>query len=175
MRVRRIADARRRFSDMKASCRRYRIATHEAGHAVCGRLLGLPCGEASLDPPYACIPPDCGARSVCAIYAGGIAEHHAFGSYDPEDSGIDREMAAAQLTRLGVKDGGRALWRHTCRLLRPHGPLIGMLALRMSKRACSTGPPLTALWPAGPCNGSASASCCRNAPTAASRSAAVRS
>ena len=110
---------------------RYRVAVHEAGHAVAARLLGLRCGEAAIAPrAYARVPVDLGAPSICAIYAGSIAEALAFGSYDPAYEG-DRKLAEERLERLGYSDGGEELWRYTVRLLRPRLGLIMVLALRL--------------------------------------------
>jgi hypothetical protein len=117
----------RSFADMKAVGRRYRIAVHESGHSVCGRLLRLPCGEEAIAPrPYANVPVDLDAPSVCAIMGGHAAEWIAFGSFDPADSEVDWELAS-----LGYADGGERLWRGTVNLLRPYGGLISSLALKL--------------------------------------------
>jgi hypothetical protein len=131
---------RRSFADMKAAGRRFRIATHESGHATAARLLMPPgsCGEASIVEGcgwfgYARFPGDHGARSVCAIYAGSVAEALAFGSHDAEGGAFDRALAQELLDELGYSDSGLALWRYTCRLLRPHLPLVTSLALRLEQ------------------------------------------
>jgi hypothetical protein len=109
-----------------ADRRAWRIAVHEAGHCVAGRLLGLPCGGASveLDFPHAMFARDCGSHSVCALMAGAIAETLVFGDYDRIGVEVDWKRASARMEELGVDDGGEALWAYTTELLAPHVGLI---------------------------------------------------
>jgi hypothetical protein len=54
----------------------WRIAIHEAGHSVAARLMGLPCGAASIvaPDPHAMFARNCGAESIVALMAGAISE-----------------------------------------------------------------------------------------------------
>ena len=110
-----------------------RVATHEAGHAVCARLLRLPgCGGVFLEPePGAFFPRDHGAASVCAMMAGAIAEVIHFGDYDPIGITTDWRRARRRMKRLGYHDNGEALWNYTYGLLRGHRGTIALVALRL--------------------------------------------
>src|SRR4051794_24406412 len=93
-----VVGRRMSFADMEAIGHRYRTAVHECGHGVCARLLALPdCGQVTIiEPnPHAILPIGHGARSICALMGGAVAEALAFGSYyDREHTGLDWQYAA---------------------------------------------------------------------------------
>ena len=127
-----------RQAQAAASRFRFRVATHEAGHACAARLLGLsPCGEASCIEPayYARVPTDQGWRSICAIFAGSIAEGVTSIDDFAEYEG-DYELATAELERIGFSDADAiALWCRTQEILYSHRCTIKVVA--------------TCLWSAG--------------------------
>jgi hypothetical protein len=84
--------------------------------------MRLPCGGASIDPDdiaYAHVPVDSGWASVCMLMAGAIAEALVLGGYDEHGVSWDWELALDELERLGVDDGGEALWSYTFALMEP--------------------------------------------------------
>jgi len=110
-----------------------RISIHEAGHAVAGRLVGLPSGDAFLDPPHAEFAIDQGAASVVALMGGAIGEVLHFGDYDATGIRVDWERAEERLAHLGYEDGGAALWAYTHDLLAPYAGLIKCLAVKLER------------------------------------------
>jgi hypothetical protein len=117
--------------------RHWRIAIHEAGHAVAARLLRLPrCGAATIIEPHAqaAFPTNCGPPSICALMAGAAAETIMLGDYDRGGSKYDWEHARERLERCGYADGGEALWwAYTINLLRPHLSLLTRVAIRLKR------------------------------------------
>jgi len=126
----------------------WRVAIHEAGHAISARLLGLPrCGGASVEPDnaYAVFAEDCGSHSVCALMAGAAAEAIMLGDFDPAGLMVDRELAAAEMACVGVADGGEALWEFTFDLLAPYESLITSLAAELWRAGSLEGGEIDAL------------------------------
>jgi hypothetical protein len=107
---------------MTADHPRYAVAVHEAGHAVIGRVLGLACGEATIEPStdsenlgYAVIsnplqhwergegPRRPLAEAFCiSLYAGAEAERLIVGS-NPVGDGTDCERGTAAMNAVGVR------------------------------------------------------------------------
>jgi hypothetical protein len=112
---------------------RWRVAIHEAGHCVAARLMGLPCGSASIvEPdPRAMFARDCGGPSIVALMAGAISEALVLGDYDEVGVEVDWERASARLERLGYFDGDDALWARTFDLLREHVDVIERVATKL--------------------------------------------
>jgi hypothetical protein len=112
---------------------RWRVAIHEAGHCVAARLMGLPCGSASIvaPDPHAMFARDCGAESIVALMAGAISEALVLGDFDDVGVEVDWKRASARLERLGYFDGGDALWTYTTALLEPHVDVIERLATEL--------------------------------------------
>ena len=77
------------------------------GHSIAGRLLGLPCGGASVWPAaLAEFGHDGGAASICAMMAGAAAEGALLdGTYDGVGCRKDFASAYALLKRMGYDDG----------------------------------------------------------------------
>ena len=97
---------------------RWRIAVHEAGHAVAGRALGLPCGGASADPAcaHADVPIDVSVASVIVLMSGAIGERLILG--DCVGGWDDCVRWTSALDATGYDD--EALWAYTTELLAPH-------------------------------------------------------
>jgi hypothetical protein len=126
---------------------RWRVAIHEAGHCVAARLMGLPCGSASIvEPdPHAMFARDCGAESIVALMAGAISEALVLGDYDDVGVEVDWKRASARLERLGYFDGGDALWAWTTALLEPHVDVIERLATALMGARWLSGDEIDAL------------------------------
>jgi hypothetical protein len=126
---------------------RWRVSIHEAGHAVCARLAGLPCGGASAAEglAFAGFPRDCGERSICALMAGAAAEVAVFGDHHPYGLKVDRERAWARLMRLGYDDGGDELWGWTVDLMREHRDAIIRVATQLFHARWLSGDEIDAL------------------------------
>ena len=111
---------------------RWRVSIHEAGHCVAARLMGLPCGSASIvEPdPHAMFARDCGGESIVALMAGAVSEALVHGDYDEVGVEVDWERASALMDALGHDDGD-ALWAWTFDLLEPHVGVIERLATKL--------------------------------------------
>ena len=137
--------------------RDWRIAIHEAGHAVVARKLRLPdCGDAAVAPRptveadreegYARFPVDEGWRSICALLGGTAAEVELLdGTFDRDGVGGDAKLALERLRRLGYTDGGLRLWRYTRRLVRRHRGLVGLVAVKLRDAGMLDGAEIDAL------------------------------
>jgi hypothetical protein len=106
----------------------WRVAIHEAGHAVVARLLQLPdCGEASITPGFATFSVDHGPASICALMAGAAAEITLFGDHDHQGNSADAKL----VERF---DGDTdALWNHTLDLTQQYRSLIARVAIRLRR------------------------------------------
>jgi len=107
---------------------RWRIAIHEASHAIAARLVGLPCGWArvGLDDGAVEFPVECGVASVIALMAGSVGEALLLGGYSVGGRG-DWAQASKWLEYLGYDDDDAAVWwRWTLDLLREHEDLAGL-------------------------------------------------
>jgi hypothetical protein len=126
---------------------RWRVSIHEAGHCVAARLMGLPCGSASIvEPdPHAMFARDCGAPSICALMAGAVSEALVLGDYDDVGVEVDWEHASARFERLGYFDGGDALWAWTFDLLREHADVIERVAAALMDARSLSGDEIDAL------------------------------
>jgi hypothetical protein len=123
---------------------RWRIAIHEAGHSVAARLMGLPCGAASVWPdPLAEFSRSCGEHSVCALMAGAVAESLILGDYDEIGVMVDWRRASALMDDLGCDDD--ALWRLTFDLMAEHCGLIVRLAIKLFHARWLSGDEIDAL------------------------------
>jgi hypothetical protein len=125
---------------------RWRIAVHEAGHSVAARLMGLPCGAASVWPdPLAEFSRSCGEHSVVALMAGAVAESLVLGDYDEIGVMVDWRRASARVVDLGHFDGGAALWAWTFDFLAPHQRLIERVATELMDAPWLSGDQIDAL------------------------------
>ena len=125
---------------------RWRVCCHEAGHAVAARLMGLPCGAASVWPdPLAEFSRSCGEHSVVALMAGAVAESLVLGGYDEVGVMVDWNRACARLEGLGHFDGGEFLWAWTFDFLAPHLRLIERLAIKLFHARWLSGDEIDAL------------------------------
>jgi hypothetical protein len=114
--------------------RAWRISIHEAGHAVCSRLVGLPSGCALVGETqaYARFRREWSAAGVAALMAGVAAEVAVFGGYDRTGCKTDMEHAEMRLVALGYDDDAAAeLWGWTLDLMREHLDTIMRLATRL--------------------------------------------
>lgn len=157
--------------------RRY-IAIHEAGHAVVGRAVTLPCGEATIVPSdplgssgnaivatadmawrewelrekFRDYASACRARILAAM-AGHEAEAVILCSAECCDE-VDRAISAAEMTDLGIPDGREAavearLRQATRQLVRRHRADIERVAAALLERETLTGPEIDAMLPPG--------------------------
>jgi hypothetical protein len=113
---------------------RWRVSIHEAGHCVAARLMGLPCGSATIvaPDPHAMFARDCGAPSIIALLSGAIAESLLLGDYDDVGVEVDWERASARPDALGCDgDDAELWWCYTASLLEEHRGLIERLATEL--------------------------------------------
>jgi hypothetical protein len=126
----------------------WRISIHEAGHAVCSRLVGLPSGCALVGETqaYARFRREWSAAGVAALMAGVAAEIVVFGGYDRTGCKTDMEHAEMRLVALGYDDDGSAeLWRWTLDLMREHLDTIMRLATKLFLARSLSGDEIDAL------------------------------
>ena len=132
--------------DVMAANFRYAIAIHEAGHAVIGRMLGLPCGDVTTEPSddqelgHAVVGDPIrdwcrgdGPRrplveaSCVSLYAGAEAERIIVGSADVGD-GPDCSKATSLISIIGLRGAafvGDDVWeRYEARLRRKAATLV---------------------------------------------------
>lgn len=147
----------------KRTTQRRRTAIHEAGHAVIGRALGIPCGAASIvadedsvghsicpDPweilavwqndqekRYREYPHVLHAR-IITFMAGAAAEIEFFGKC-PGADGDDQHQVALMLELFPEADWDKLrvrLRRFTAQLVRRHRAMIDDVAKRLAETGC---------------------------------------
>ena len=134
-------------------------ACHEAGHAVIGRVIGLPCGKVTIvgddehelghaivaDPIRTWERGD-GPRkplveaSCISLYAGAEAERVILGEVgDPVGDGYDNEKATSLIMIIGVRGAryvGDDVWeRYEARLRRRSNELVRLHQYRIERVA----------------------------------------
>ncbi len=113
----------------------HRTAYHEAGHAVCARVIGLPCGDAGIGPDhsgYSWTGPAWPAEKIAVCWAGLEAEIARFGTVDLDGIGGDIERIERLARYSDISDGHVSRLRAQVRaLLHQHWHHVEAVADRL--------------------------------------------
>jgi hypothetical protein len=126
--------------------------THEASHSVIARVVGLPCGGATILPASGSDGMayfDHRASSlggILAILAGRIGTQELLGCASDRGNSVDDREVADSLTRLRATAGARQALLDGCRdLCRQHSGTIALVALQLLARGSLSGSEIDAL------------------------------
>jgi hypothetical protein len=114
--------------------RDWRIAVHESGHAVVGRVLFDTCGAASIIEPAGAecpLPSNHGAASVVALMAGVASEIVLLGDYDMAGLRGDAEMIDERVRWYGFDRDW--LWQITVDVVQQQQHRIARVAHKLRR------------------------------------------
>jgi hypothetical protein len=133
--------------DQRARALLLEVAVHEAGHSVVGRLLGLPCGSATIRDGHgrSWCRRDGGRNSILVTLAGRSASEVILGFASDPGCQADDDKALALVEAGGIGDRLQAWDAVTDRLgechalIRQHRATIAMVALGLLAKGTLTG------------------------------------
>jgi hypothetical protein len=158
------------MSEFESADHHRHTAIHEAGHAVIGRVLGMVCGQATIESDYDSAGHSLTAdlwvilsrweaagkfRDEASVLRGRILTFQAGAEAEAEILGVchggdddDRSQVAMMAGDLGREDCGEALRRHARRLVRRHRAKIERVAVALlSKRRLTARQIDLLVWP----------------------------